>query len=106
MMSIFKKVTLEILKKNKIRTIVTIIGIILSASMFTAVTTTISTLQNFMLRDAIYEIEHRDIGNDNPASFVMKRILPMPEKKVNKLHILSIVYEEKEGCQYEREFKE
>ena len=59
-----------------------------------------------MLKDAVYEIEHRDIGNDNPASFVMKRILPMPEKKVNKLHILSIVYEEKEGCQYEREFKE
>lgn len=54
-MSIFNKVTLEFLRKNKTRTIVTIIGIILSASMFTAVTTTISTLQNFMLRDAIYE---------------------------------------------------
>ena len=54
-MNIFNKVTLEFLRKNKTRTIVTIIGIILSASMFTAVTTTISTLQNFMLRDAIYE---------------------------------------------------
>ena len=54
-MRIFNKVTLEFLKKNKTRTIVTIIGIILSASMFTAVTTTVSTLQNFMLEDAIYE---------------------------------------------------
>ena len=54
-MSIFNKVTLEFLKKNKTRTIVTIIGIILSASMFTAVTTTVSTLQNFLLRNAIYE---------------------------------------------------
>lgn len=54
-MSIFNKVTLAFLKKNRMRTIVTIIGIILSASMFTAVTTTISTLQNFMLKDAIYE---------------------------------------------------
>ena len=54
-MNIFNKVTLEFLRKNKTRTIVTIIGIILSASMFTAVTTTISTLQNFMIRDAIYE---------------------------------------------------
>ena len=54
-MSILNKVTLEFLKKNKTRTIVTIIGIILSASMFTAITTTISTLQNFMIRDAIYE---------------------------------------------------
>lgn len=53
-MSIFKKVTLEILKKNKTRTIVTIIGIILSASMFTAVTATLSTMQNYMVQNAIY----------------------------------------------------
>ena len=53
-MSIFNKVTLEILKKNKTRTIVTIIGIILSASMFTAVTTTVSSLQNYMVQNAIY----------------------------------------------------
>ena len=53
-MSIFNKVTLEILKKNKTRTIVTIIGIILSASMFTAVTTTVSSVQNYLLRNAYY----------------------------------------------------
>ena len=53
-MSIFHKVTLEILKKNKTRTIVTIVGIILSASMFTAVTTTVSTMQNYMVKNAIY----------------------------------------------------
>lgn len=53
-MSIFNKVTLEILKKNKTRTIVTIIGIILSAAMFTAVTTTVSSLQNYLLQNAIY----------------------------------------------------
>lgn len=54
MMSIFNKVTLEILKKNKTRTIVTIIGIILSASMFIAVTVTLSTMQNYMVQNAIY----------------------------------------------------
>ena len=53
-MNIFRKVTLEILKKNKTRTIVTIIGIILSASMFTAVTSSVSTLQNYMVSNAIY----------------------------------------------------
>ena len=53
-MSIFNKVTLEILKKNKTRTIVTIIGIILSASMFIAVTVTLSTMQNYMVQNAIY----------------------------------------------------
>lgn len=53
-MSIFNKVTLEILKKNKTRTIVTIVGIILSAAMFTAVTATLSTMQNYMVQNAIY----------------------------------------------------
>lgn len=53
-MSIFQKVTLEILKKNKVRTIVTIIGVILSASMITAVTTSVSSLQNYMVENTIY----------------------------------------------------
>lgn len=52
--NIFHKVTLEILKKNKTRTIVTIIGIILSASMFTAVTTTVSSVRNYLLENAYY----------------------------------------------------
>ena len=50
-MSIFQKVTLEILKKNKMRTIVAIIGIILSTSMFT---TTVSSVQNYLLQNAYY----------------------------------------------------
>ena len=53
-MNILNKVTLEILKKNKMRTIVTIIGIILSTSMFTSVTTIISSLQNYLLQNAYY----------------------------------------------------
>lgn len=53
-MNVFHKVTLKSLAINKTRTIVTIIGIILSVSMITAVTTLISSLQNYMLRNAIY----------------------------------------------------
>lgn len=37
-MNIFQKVTLKTLRENRTRTLVTIIGIILSAAMFTAVT--------------------------------------------------------------------
>ena len=48
-MNIMNKVTLKGLIKNKTRTIVTIIGVILSASMITAVTTFISSLQNYIL---------------------------------------------------------
>lgn len=53
-MNVFNKVTLQSLKKSKTRTIVTIIGIILSAAMICAVTTFVSSMQNFTLQYAIY----------------------------------------------------
>lgn len=53
-MNIFHKVTLRYLKENRTRTLVTIVGIILSAAMFTAVTTSISSLRNFVVRSTIY----------------------------------------------------
>lgn len=49
-MNIFRQYTMKSLKKNRTRTIVTIIGIILSVAMITAVTTTVSSMQDFMLR--------------------------------------------------------
>lgn len=53
-MNVFNKVTLESLKKNRTRTIVTIIGIMLSATMVCASTTFVSSMQNFVLRCEIY----------------------------------------------------
>jgi len=47
-MNILNKVTLKTLQKNRTRTVVTIIGIILSVSLFTAVTTSVSSLQNYL----------------------------------------------------------
>lgn len=52
-MNVFQRVTIKTLKENKTRTIVTIIGILLSLSMFTAVTVSISSFHNFMLEIAI-----------------------------------------------------
>jgi putative ABC transport system permease protein len=52
-MNIINMVTLRGLKKNKIRTIVTIIGIILSAAMITGVTALISSMQNYMVNIAV-----------------------------------------------------
>lgn len=52
-MNVFQRVTIKTLKENKTRTIVTIIGILLSLSMFTAVTVSISSFRNFMLEIAI-----------------------------------------------------
>lgn len=53
-MNVFNKVTLQSLKKNKTRTIVTIIGIILSAAMICAVTTFVSSVQNYLIERTVY----------------------------------------------------
>ncbi len=53
-MNVFNKVTLQSLKKNRTRTIVTIIGIMLSAALICAVTTFTSSMQNYALDSAIY----------------------------------------------------
>lgn len=53
-MNIFCKVTLRSLKMNRIRTIVTIIGIMLSAAMICAVTTFVSSMRNYVLNYTVY----------------------------------------------------
>lgn len=55
-MNIFHKLTIETLKKNKTRTLVTIIGVILSTAMITAVTTFISSIQNY-LKEVVIETQ-------------------------------------------------
>ena len=49
-MNIINQFTLRTLMKNKVRTLVTIIGIALSAAMFTAVTSSIVSFQNYLLQ--------------------------------------------------------
>ena len=52
---IFFKMTCRQMKKNKVRTIVTIAGIILSVALITAISTFVSSLQNSMLEFKISE---------------------------------------------------
>lgn len=52
-MNIFGKMAQSTLKKNKTRTAVTIIGVILSAAMIMAITTFISSLRNFMVEQIL-----------------------------------------------------
>lgn len=51
-MNIFSKLTLKTLKENRTRTLVTVAGIIISAAMFTAITTLIVSLQTYMYNSA------------------------------------------------------
>ena len=46
-MNIFSKIALRSMKQNRVRTVVTILGILLSAAMFTAVTTSVSSYLNY-----------------------------------------------------------
>ncbi len=55
-MNVFSKLTLQSLKKNRTRTAVTVIGIILSASMICAVTTFAQSVRNYALREQIYSV--------------------------------------------------
>lgn len=73
-MNIFNKVTLQGMKKSRTRTIVTIIGVVLSAAMITAVATFGVSLLNYMTNGAIqkygdWHVEFLDV----PSSFVQER---------------------------------
>lgn len=71
-MNIFKQFTRRSLKENKTRTIVTIIGIILSVAMFTATIEAFVTVQNYLVDYAemyngkyhvgFYDVEYDDIS--------------------------------------------
>ncbi len=52
-MNMIYRYTLRSLMKNKTRTIVTLVGIVLAIAMITSVTTLMATLQNFMVERAI-----------------------------------------------------
>lgn len=71
-MNIFKQYTKHNLKENKTRTIVTIIGIILSVAMFTATTESFATVENYFIKYAeensgkfhvgFFDVESKDIA--------------------------------------------
>ena len=54
-MNILRKVTWKAMWQNKTRTIVTVVGIILSAAMFMAVTTMAVSLWSFLVRGQVYD---------------------------------------------------
>ena len=95
-MSIFRKVTLKTLLVNKTRTIVTIIGILLSLSMFTAVTVSVSSFQDYLLKITM----HRE-GSWHAAVSIKgaDREAIDSDKSVDSVTFLKAVgYARLEGC--------
>ena len=73
-MNIFNKVTLQSLKKSRTRMIVTIIGVVLSAAMITAVATFAVSLQNYLVNSSAvkygsWHVEFLDVD----SAFVQER---------------------------------
>ena len=73
-MNVFNKVTLQSMKKSRTRTTVTIIGVILSATMITAVATFGTSLLSFLLNGSIakyggWHVEFFDVD----SSFIQER---------------------------------
>ncbi len=82
-MNIFNKVALQGLKKNRTRTLVTIIGVVLSAAMITAVTTFGVSLMNYMTNGAIIKY-----GDWHVQFWMLILLLYRNRKSMMKLQIL------------------
>lgn len=97
-MSIFNKVALQELKKNRTRTIVTIIGVILSAAMIMAVATFGVSLLNYMTKGAAVKYgDWHAMFYDVDSAFVQERI---SDKEVeDAAYIENIGYAVLEGGQ-------
>lgn len=80
-MKIFRTVALKSMKKNRTRTLVTIIGVILSVAMFTAVTTAISTLYGHLERVAAYEHGSYYLGFSTVAHEALTEMRADPDTK-------------------------
>lgn len=95
-MNIFNKVTLQSMKKSRTRTIVTIIGVILSAAMITAVATFAVSLQNYMVNGAIQKYGSWHVGFlDVPPSFAEERTID--DKVLNSASIENIGFAKLDG---------
>ncbi|WP_195266950.1 ABC transporter permease [Eubacterium sp. 1001713B170207_170306_E7] len=73
-MNIFNKVTLQSLKKSRTRTIVTIIGVVLSTAMITAVATFAVSLQHYLINSSMMKYGSWDVEFlDVDSAFVQER---------------------------------
>ncbi len=97
-MNIFHAVTLKSLRKNRTRTIVTIIGIILSAAMICAVTTFTSSFRNFALQSAIYTegAWHTQIYSQDYETF---ETIKNSDETESAIFLQQFGYAYAEGCQ-------
>ncbi|MCI8639564.1 MAG: FtsX-like permease family protein [Coprococcus sp.] len=70
-MNIFHKTALKGLKKNRSRTFVTIVGVVLSSALITAISVFVVSLQNYLVNGAIVKYgDWHVMFTDVPSSFI------------------------------------
>jgi len=95
-MRILHQVTLENLKKNKVRTLVTIIGIILSVALFTAVTSSVFSLQTYVLEVIKEQAGNYHGGVYHVSSKELEQVIPH-EKVDHAVLLQNLGYAKVEG---------
>ena len=96
-MNVFNKVTLQSLKKNKTRTIVTIIGIILSAAMICAVTTFASSIYNYAYENAVY-VDGDWHGSAEDVDLKTYELIKNESKIEDYVYAQQLGYAKVDGC--------
>ena len=96
-MNVFNKVTLQSLKKNKTRTIATIIGIILSAAMICAVTTFASSIYNYAYENAVY-VDGNWHGSAEDVDLKTYELIKNESKIEDYVYAQQLGYAKVDGC--------
>ena len=95
-MNVLHKLTLQALKQNRTRTIVTIIGIILSTAMLCAVTTFTTSFQQYLLDDSVYSSGSWHVGQKD-TTYSTYQELSQADGVAEAVYLQHLGYAQAEG---------
>ena len=95
-MNVLHKVTLQSLRQNRTRTIVTIIGIILSTAMLCAVTTFVTSFQQYLLSQEIYTSGSWHVGQTD-TTYRQYQELSQADGVAEAVYLQHLGYAQAEG---------
>ena len=95
-MNVLHKLTLQSLKQNRTRTIVTIIGIILSTAMLCAVTTFTTSFQRYLFDQEVYTSGSWHVGQEN-TTYAQYQELSQAQGVKESVYLQHLGYAKAEG---------
>lgn len=95
-MNVLHKVTLQSLRQNRTRTIVTIIGIILSTAMLCAVTTFTTSFQRYLFDQEVYTSGSWHVGQEN-TTYAQYQELSQAQGVKESVYLQHLGYAKAEG---------